>query len=56
MMPIPHAFNLLGWVAACGSLVGVALLTYWTNAVMVQVRRGAQAAAVTLACMMAAGM
>lgn len=37
MMPIPHAFNLLGWVAACGSLLGVAGLTYWTNTVMVQV-------------------
>ncbi|WIA21170.1 hypothetical protein OEZ86_005042 [Tetradesmus obliquus] len=36
MMPIPHAFNLLGWVAACGSLLGVAGLTYWTNTVMVQ--------------------
>jgi hypothetical protein len=40
MMPIPHAFNLLGWVAASGSLVGVALLTYWTNTVMVQVGSG----------------
>jgi amino acid permease len=36
MMPIPHAFNLLGWVAACGMLIGVAAVTYWTNAVMVQ--------------------
>lgn len=38
MMPIPYAFNLLGWSLGSAMLVGVALVSYWTMAVMVQVR------------------
>ena len=37
MMPIPYAFNLLGWSLGSAMLVGVALISYWTMAVMVQV-------------------
>jgi hypothetical protein len=40
MMPIPYAFNLLGWSLGSAMLVGVALVSYWTMAVMVQVGRG----------------
>lgn len=36
MMPIPYAFNLLGWSLGSAMLVGVALVSYWTMAVMVQ--------------------
>jgi amino acid permease len=45
MMPIPYAFNLLGWSLGSAMLVGVALISYWTMAVMVQVRAAAAAAA-----------
>jgi hypothetical protein len=38
MMPIPYAFNMLGLSLGSAMLVGVALLSYWTMAVMVQVR------------------
>lgn len=37
MMPIPYAFNLLGWSLGSAMLVGVALVSYWTMAIMVQV-------------------
>jgi amino acid permease len=39
MMPIPYAFNLLGWSLGSAMLVGVALVSYWTMSVMVQVRQ-----------------
>lgn len=37
MMPIPYAFNLLGFGLGSAMLVGVALVSYWTMAIMVQV-------------------
>lgn len=43
MMPIPYAFNLLGWVLGSAMLVSVALMTYWTKATMVEVGRAAGA-------------
>jgi amino acid permease len=47
MMPIPYAFNLLGWSLGSAMLVGVALISYWTMAVMVQVSAETERGTVT---------